>query len=636
MKKIISVIFASLISIHTFCQMLPSGSAYSADDTSIAEEQLDMPVIYIDTLGNKIDTKKEYTTSTVKILDKNGVLDTPETSVQIRLRGNATLNCDKKSYKFKFDQKKNPLSLGEGPGKSWNLLANYFDSSLLRNMTAYHLGDMFTNMPYSVNSRSVEVFVNGSYQGVYLFCENINVNKSRLPIAEEPELVEENGYLVELTRSHSFDCFTIDSTQYTIKSKLSDDSYVKMLQKDYISQYMEQSFDALRKGNKEQIEELIDVPSLVDNFIANEICKNPDIGWGSFYICKDAGSKLMFAPMWDYDSAFGNFAIIYGFDSPYGINEYDITNNNANSNQWYYYALQNDWFREAVAVRWREMSEQINTLPDFVKEEAQKNLRSYKRNFDMWEPIKEYYYETNDISKLTEYQEHADYLSEWIGKRIKWLDGYFNSDDFMNGIFFDENCKPADVENAFAVTWFTFYDLPDFIDYESLSFSIEASSFNKGFFRRFLLRSGHKYKLSFDVSGASTAELKFIIKASEQYSDWNIEDTVDVTEEKKHFEREFSAEYTDYANSLELSISGSGTVNVEHLSLTEVENSGSAIKGDVNDDGKFNISDIVIFQKWLLGATNTELANWKAADLCEDDKLDIFDLCIMRRMLIEL
>lgn len=91
MKKIFPVIFAALISIHTFCHIIPLCYALSADDTSIAEKQLDMPVIYIDTLGNKIDTKKEYTTSTVKILDKNGVLDAPETSVQIRLRGNATL-----------------------------------------------------------------------------------------------------------------------------------------------------------------------------------------------------------------------------------------------------------------------------------------------------------------------------------------------------------------------------------------------------------------------------------------------------------------------------------------------------------------------------------------------------------------
>jgi len=58
------------------------------------------------------------------------------------------------------------------------------------------------------------------------------------------------------------------------------------------------------------------------------------------------------------------------------------------------------------------------------------------------------------------------------------------------------------------------------------------------------------------------------------------------------------------------------------------------VKGDVNADGKFNISDVVILQKWLLAVPNTKLADWKAADLCEDDRLDVFDLCMMKRMLI--
>lgn len=59
------------------------------------------------------------------------------------------------------------------------------------------------------------------------------------------------------------------------------------------------------------------------------------------------------------------------------------------------------------------------------------------------------------------------------------------------------------------------------------------------------------------------------------------------------------------------------------------------IYGDVNNDGKFNVSDVVLLQKWLLAVPNTKLANWKAADLCEDDRLDVFDLCLMKRMLVE-
>ena len=58
-------------------------------------------------------------------------------------------------------------------------------------------------------------------------------------------------------------------------------------------------------------------------------------------------------------------------------------------------------------------------------------------------------------------------------------------------------------------------------------------------------------------------------------------------------------------------------------------------KGDVNGDGEFSISDVVLLQKWLLAVPGTELADWKAADLCEDDELDVFDLCMMRKALLE-
>ena len=55
--------------------------------------------------------------------------------------------------------------------------------------------------------------------------------------------------------------------------------------------------------------------------------------------------------------------------------------------------------------------------------------------------------------------------------------------------------------------------------------------------------------------------------------------------------------------------------------------------GDVNKDGEFNVSDLVVFQKWLLAVPNTELKNWKAADMCSDNNLDVIDLCVMRKEL---
>ena len=60
----------------------------------------------------------------------------------------------------------------------------------------------------------------------------------------------------------------------------------------------------------------------------------------------------------------------------------------------------------------------------------------------------------------------------------------------------------------------------------------------------------------------------------------------------------------------------------------------ASIDCDVNSDGEFSIADIVLFQKWLLCAPETELSDWKAADLCEDGRLDVFDLILMKRQYI--
>ena len=84
--------------------------------------------------------------------------------------------------------------------------------------------------------------------------------------------------------------------------------------------------------------------------------------------------------------------------------------------------------------------------------------------------------------------------------------------------------------------------------------------------------------------------------------------------------------------------------NFEINGGTMDENSASAmitdidpvtVSGDVNADGKLTMADVVMLQKWLLAVPDTHLENWKAADLCEDNRLDVFDLCLMRRLLID-
>ena len=62
---------------------------------------------------------------------------------------------------------------------------------------------------------------------------------------------------------------------------------------------------------------------------------------------------------------------------------------------------------------------------------------------------------------------------------------------------------------------------------------------------------------------------------------------------------------------------------------------GFRLRGDVNADGVFDIADAVLLQKWLLAVPDTHPADWQAADLSGDDRLDGTDFCLMKRALTD-
>ncbi|MCR4759387.1 MAG: carbohydrate-binding domain-containing protein, partial [Oscillospiraceae bacterium] len=57
----------------------------------------------------------------------------------------------------------------------------------------------------------------------------------------------------------------------------------------------------------------------------------------------------------------------------------------------------------------------------------------------------------------------------------------------------------------------------------------------------------------------------------------------------------------------------------------------AAATGDVNNDGKFDYSDVSALQAFLLGKT-AQLSNWQAADLDQNRTVDARDLSMLRRM----
>ena len=91
---------------------------------------------------------------------------------------------------------------------------------------------------------------------------------------------------------------------------------------------------------------------------------------------------------------------------------------------------------------------------------------------------------------------------------------------------------------------------------------------------------------------------------------------------------------TEIVNSLSLTSTGekiycsyftdNGTAIIKYFNLSV----NDFIMGDVNADGEFNMTDVVMMQKWLIGSG--KLTDWKAGDLYRDNKIDVFDFCQMK------
>lgn len=52
-----------------------------------------------------------------------------------------------------------------------------------------------------------------------------------------------------------------------------------------------------------------------------------------------------------------------------------------------------------------------------------------------------------------------------------------------------------------------------------------------------------------------------------------------------------------------------------------------------DNDDSFKIADLVILQKWIINGE--KFADWEKYDLCKDNQLNAFDLCLLRKILIE-
>ena len=137
-----------------------------------------MAVVNVITEGNApIVSKEDYIKADITVTTADGVT-TDVMKCNIRGRGNSSwYNAEKKSYRLKFEEKQSLL--GRGKDKSWSLIANYFDKTMLRNELGFFMSRM-SGLVYTPATDYVEVFLNGSYEGVYVLCDHLKTGSHRM------------------------------------------------------------------------------------------------------------------------------------------------------------------------------------------------------------------------------------------------------------------------------------------------------------------------------------------------------------------------------------------------------------------------------------------------------------------------
>ena len=99
---------------------------------------------------------------------------------------------------------------------------------------------------------------------------------------------------------YNFSVHSPDPEDYVSDGKISEEQY--RAQVAFIKEYVKQVYTAAITDNDfAAFSNLTDVASLVDLYILNELYKNTDAGYSSFYMYKKAGGKLFFGPAWDFD-----------------------------------------------------------------------------------------------------------------------------------------------------------------------------------------------------------------------------------------------------------------------------------------------------------------------------------------------
>ena len=436
-----------------------------------------LPTIYLtstnaNTQGRSYvdSSKRNTTTAALKMIDAAGSEISTMDIKELKARGNSTFTyAAKKSYQMKLETASDLLQNGENV-KTWVLLANYFDATLMHDKLFKDMAAAL-EMPYTASCDWVNLYYDGEYRGVYLLSEKNAVKDTGINITDlEAAYKDQNPeYGTNMTTATGTNAY---GGSYTYTTGLTDPTditggYLLELNHDapdevngfvtkkgkgvnvkspewcgdaameYISEYYQAFENAVyamdENGNYTGINddgkhyyEYVDRDSLVKIFLLQELALSPDGFISSLYFYKDANGIMYAGPIWDQDMTLGT-----------GWTKYI----SPDTTDYHYLAdalIQIPDFREAVIAYYNEtFAPQANALiaeNGTIYGYADRLTDSAEMNFVLWPYIRVGDpNNTEHIWKNTTYASVLADMQNWLTQRIAKLNVTFAETVFVTG-----------------------------------------------------------------------------------------------------------------------------------------------------------------------------------------------------------
>ena len=472
MKKLLLLVVAVLTLVGT-ARANSWWDNYRPDNRNVRLTSTNLPIVWIDVDGNYIDRDERITARMKIIHNGDGSLNYADTVahpgqtidyegyVALRYRGSSSFSMsDKKPYSFRpldmpleeGGKKKKVNILGMGKDNDWALLAPYADKSMLRDLLAFEVSRPW--MEYTPQGRYCELFLDGTYYGVYILTETVSKGKHRINLSD-PGLTGDSitgGYIMEVNRTDgevtyrsryspvSSSGFRYSNQYINIQYKSPDYEDMTDEQVSYINGRIDDMETALwnyRPTGSTAYREYLDMQNFVDYQIAMELGHNVD-GYrlsGKFFKRRDSEDPRFKMVVWDNNLSYGNADYYQGWRTDTWIYKNNNTLNSAGDTQlipfWWYKLNTDPEFTAALKARWAQYR-RSNLREDRIMATVDSLagvLTSHgaeQRNSQAWPRWGEYvwpnYYVADD------YADEVDWLKQWLHERIAWMDEQYGYD----------------------------------------------------------------------------------------------------------------------------------------------------------------------------------------------------------------